>query len=167
MFASKVSIRLTRASSQERKHLKHLTSKAKTLVKHWSAYITFRTSIIGSYYSPISRHYKIPMVAVVYLASHAGIFAGARFSSLPTVCGEGWKTSSPKNACVGGYCVLRGSTSPNLTNNTDIQFPVDSLLMDTSTRRTTRVGTFLSLSLFLTLYKTRRRSLCQWHLGLV
>ena len=20
------------------------------------------------------------------------------------VCGEGWKTSSPKNACVGGYC---------------------------------------------------------------
>ena len=33
------------------------------------------------------------------VASHAGV-RGARFSSLPT--GEGWKTSSPKNACVGG-----------------------------------------------------------------
>ena len=29
------------------------------------------------------------------IASHAGVFRGARFSSL--------KTSSPKNACVGGY----------------------------------------------------------------
>ena len=28
-------------------------------------------------------------------------FYGARFSSLE----EGWKTSSPKNACVGGYCL--------------------------------------------------------------
>ena len=39
------------------------------------------------------------------LASHAGVFRGARISSLPTngVCGEGRKTSSPKNACVGGY----------------------------------------------------------------
>ena len=34
---------------------------------------------------------------VVTLASHAGVFRGARFSSLPT------KTSSPKNAYVGGY----------------------------------------------------------------
>ena len=30
------------------------------------------------------------------LASPAGIFRGAR-------CGEGRNTSSPKNACVGGY----------------------------------------------------------------
>ena len=39
------------------------------------------------------------------LASHAGVFIGARFSSFPTngVCGEGRKTNSPKNACVGGY----------------------------------------------------------------
>ena len=31
------------------------------------------------------------------LVSHAGVFRGARFSSLPTngVCGEGWKTSLP------------------------------------------------------------------------
>ena len=38
-------------------------------------------------------------------ASHAGVFRGARISSLPTngVCGEGRNTSSPKNACVGGY----------------------------------------------------------------
>ena len=36
------------------------------------------------------------------LASHADVFKGARFSPLPTNCGEGWKTSSPKNACVGG-----------------------------------------------------------------
>ena len=35
---------------------------------------------------------------VLYLASHAGVFRGARVS-FP--CGEGWKTSSPKNACVG------------------------------------------------------------------
>ena len=33
------------------------------------------------------------------LASHGGVFRGARFSSLPT----GMETSSPKNACVGGY----------------------------------------------------------------
>ena len=33
------------------------------------------------------------------LASHAGVFRGVRFSALP---GEGWKTSFPKNACVGG-----------------------------------------------------------------
>ena len=66
-------------------------------------------------------------VAVTSVASHAGVFRGARFRSLPTnacstednspclawersvvfgwagVCREGWKTSSPKNACVGGY----------------------------------------------------------------
>ena len=35
---------------------------------------------------------------VLYLASHAGVSRGARVSFL---CGEGWKTSSPKNACVG------------------------------------------------------------------
>ena len=33
--------------------------------------------------------------SAVILASHAGVFRGAR--------GEGWKTSPPKNACVGGY----------------------------------------------------------------
>ena len=40
-----------------------------------------------------------------HLASHTGVFRGARISSLPTngVCGEGRNTSSPKNACVGGY----------------------------------------------------------------
>ena len=32
-------------------------------------------------------------MASLWLASHAGI------------CGEGWKTSSPKNACMGGYPV--------------------------------------------------------------
>ena len=37
-------------------------------------------------------------IAACRLASHAGVFRGARFS-----CGKGWKTSSPKNACVGGY----------------------------------------------------------------
>ena len=33
-------------------------------------------------------------------ASHAGVFGGTRFSSLPR---EGWNTCSPKNACVRGY----------------------------------------------------------------
>ena len=37
------------------------------------------------------------------LASHAGVFRGARFSSLVFLPGEGRNTSSPKNACVGGY----------------------------------------------------------------
>ena len=76
--------------------------------------------------------------SIYCIASHAGIFRGAPFSSLPTslstlylktvdwllttrmqqwernvvlgwagVCGEGWKTSSPKNACMGGY-LLQG-----------------------------------------------------------
>ena len=35
------------------------------------------------------------------LASYAGVFKEARFSFL------GWKTSSPKNPCVGGYGLLR------------------------------------------------------------
>ena len=35
------------------------------------------------------------------LASYAGEFRKARFSSLPP--GKEWKTSSPKNAWVGGY----------------------------------------------------------------
>ena len=42
-----------------------------------------------------------PTSSVAKVASHAGVFRGVRFSSLP--CGEGWKTSSPKNACLGGY----------------------------------------------------------------
>ena len=38
------------------------------------------------------------------VASHACFFRGARFSSRPTKeCGEGLKTRSPKNVCVGGY----------------------------------------------------------------
>ena len=45
------------------------------------------------------------VLALLRLASHAGVFRGARISSLPTngVCGEGRNTSSPKNDCVGGY----------------------------------------------------------------
>ena len=35
------------------------------------------------------------------LASHAGVFRGARVSFLPTI-GEGRNTSSPKKGCVGG-----------------------------------------------------------------
>ena len=38
------------------------------------------------------RHASI--LSTVFIASHAGIFRGARFW---------WKTSCPKNACVGGY----------------------------------------------------------------
>ena len=34
------------------------------------------------------------------IASHAGVFRGARFSPIPR---EVWNTCSPKNACVGGY----------------------------------------------------------------
>ena len=40
------------------------------------------------------------------LASHAGVFRGVLISSLPS--GEGRNTSSPKNACVGGLCFIRG-----------------------------------------------------------
>ena len=38
------------------------------------------------------------------IASHAGVFKGARISSLPYFFrpGEGRNTSFPKNACVGG-----------------------------------------------------------------
>ena len=39
----------------------------------------------------------IEMLAHTVLATHAGVCRGPRFSSLY----EGWKTSSPKNACVG------------------------------------------------------------------
>ena len=42
----------------------------------------------------------IMLKAPQQIASHADVFRGARFSSL---CGEGRKTSSPKNADVGGY----------------------------------------------------------------
>ena len=36
-------------------------------------------------------------------ASNAGVFRGARF--------EGWKTRSPKNACLGGYIRTGNSTT--------------------------------------------------------
>ena len=42
------------------------------------------------------------------LASHAGAFRGTRFSS-----GAGWKTSSPKNACVGGYLLSPSYALPS------------------------------------------------------
>ena len=42
------------------------------------------------------------------LASHAGAFRGTRFS-----CGAGWKTSSPKNACVGGYLLSPSYALPS------------------------------------------------------
>ena len=44
------------------------------------------------------------------LASHAGAFRGTRFSR-----GEegGWKTSSPKNACVGGYLLSPSYALPS------------------------------------------------------
>ena len=44
-------------------------------------------------------------MSIKNLASHAGIFRGARISSLSREegIGEGRNTSSPKNACVGGY----------------------------------------------------------------
>ena len=43
-------------------------------------------------------HFKKLAWAIEHLASHAGVFRGA--------LGEGWKTSSPKNAWVGGYWAL-------------------------------------------------------------
>ena len=57
------------------------------------------------FFSQFFLKMKNIMGAPFHLASHAGALRGARSSSLPTnaVCEEGWKTSSPKNACVGGY----------------------------------------------------------------
>ena len=43
------------------------------------------------------------METISVLASHAGVFRGA-----PS---EGWKTSSPKKACLGGYIRTGKSTS--------------------------------------------------------
>ena len=40
------------------------------------------------------------LISANIIASHAGVFRGARFSPLPR---EGWNTCSPKNAYVGGY----------------------------------------------------------------
>ena len=50
-------------------------------------------------------HTKVPQYSFSgsILASHAGVFRGARFSSLPT---NGMKMSSPKNAYVGGYYLM-------------------------------------------------------------
>ena len=42
----------------------------------------------------------ITSISANIIASHAGVFGGTRFSSLPR---EGWNTCSPKNACVRGY----------------------------------------------------------------
>ena len=51
------------------------------------------------------KHENKSVCAVLRIASNAGVLRGVRISSLPTnpVCGEGRNTSSPKNACVGGY----------------------------------------------------------------
>ena len=43
------------------------------------------------------------------LAFHASVFKGARISSLPT---NGRNTSSPKNACVGGYTDTHSIQTP-------------------------------------------------------
>ena len=43
------------------------------------------------------------------LAFHASVFRGARISSLPT---NGRNTSSPKNACVGGYTDTHSIQTP-------------------------------------------------------
>ena len=43
------------------------------------------------------------------LAFHASVFKGARTSSLPT---NGRNTSSPKNACVGGYTDTHSIQTP-------------------------------------------------------
>ena len=54
-----------------------------------------------------SRFFALFLVMfIIALASHAGVFRGARLSSLPTRGrgGEGsGKTPFPKNACVGVY----------------------------------------------------------------
>ena len=42
----------------------------------------------------------ITSISANIIASHAGVFRGARFSPIPR---EGWNKCSPKNACVGGY----------------------------------------------------------------
>ena len=47
----------------------------------------------------------------IQVASHAGVFRGVRLSSIPTN-GEGPNTSSPKNACVGGYYSRDTSLGP-------------------------------------------------------
>ena len=44
-------------------------------------------------------NFSFQLTSAFVIASHAGVFRGARFSSLPW----GGKTSSPKNACVGVY----------------------------------------------------------------
>ena len=53
---------------------------------------------------------KSPMLLT--LACHAGVFRGARIS-----CGEGRNTSSPKNACGGGY------TDPRWYRSKDTSVP--------------------------------------------
>ena len=70
----------------------------------WHRVNTIRRVCIAQYLTVVSfmiraetESYLIGSL-VLYLASHAGVFRGARVSFL---CGEGWKTSSPKNACVG------------------------------------------------------------------
>ena len=54
------------------------------------------------------------------LASHAGGFRGTRFSCGRVGGGGEWDTSSPKNACVGGYLL---SPSYALTSSSTFVFP--------------------------------------------
>ena len=56
------------------------------------------------------------------VASHAGVFRGARISSHPT---EGRNTSSPKKACVGGYQI--GRTASKVLKN-GRESPQDAIL---------------------------------------
>ena len=61
----------------------------------------------GAFIHTLSKGGQFPLFfgsSGLSLASPAGIFSGARISSLPTngVCEEGRNASSPKNACGGG-----------------------------------------------------------------
>ena len=66
-------------------------------IRCWLPFTNRIWVVLRSLINPIRSTIQI-WVVILPVASHAGVFRRVRF-----LCGEAWKTSSPKNACVVGY----------------------------------------------------------------